>query len=70
MRIAGRKQMIVSVLSVLVVSTLRISPPVAFAVSSPFAPTAANTMQAPVPAPYGMVWIPGGEFSMGSLDRM
>jgi formylglycine-generating enzyme len=31
-----------------------------------FAPTAANTAPAPGSAPAGMVWIPGGEFSMGS----
>src|SRR6185503_17961864 len=33
---------------------------------SPFSPTVANTPQAPGPTPEGMVWIPGGEFSMGS----
>jgi formylglycine-generating enzyme len=34
--------------------------------SSPFAPTIPNKTPAPAPAPAGMVWIPGGEFSMGS----
>ena len=33
---------------------------------SAFAPTVANAGGAPGPAPAGMVWIPGGEFSMGS----
>ena len=33
---------------------------------SPFAATIANQAAAPTPAPEGMVWIPGGEFSMGS----
>ena len=35
--------------------------------SSPFAPTIPNPAPAPAPAPVGMVWIPGGEFSMGGL---
>src|SRR6185369_4051965 len=35
-------------------------------VSSSFAPTIANTAIPPSAAPPGMVWIPGGEFSMGS----
>src|SRR5262249_38296270 len=34
--------------------------------SKNFAPTVANAKPAPSPAPEGMVWIPGGEFSMGS----
>lgn len=31
-----------------------------------FGPTIPNTAPPPAPAPEGMVWIPGGEFSMGS----
>jgi formylglycine-generating enzyme required for sulfatase activity len=34
--------------------------------TSKFAPTVENSRTAPGPAPEGMVWIPGGEFSMGS----
>jgi formylglycine-generating enzyme required for sulfatase activity len=34
--------------------------------SSPFATTVENTAPPPGPPPEGMVWIPGGEFSMGA----
>jgi formylglycine-generating enzyme len=33
-----------------------------------FAPTIPNTQPPPARAPKGMVWIPGGEFSMGAQD--
>jgi formylglycine-generating enzyme len=35
-----------------------------------FEPTRSNAGAAPVPAPQGMVWIPGGEYSMGAADPM
>ena len=35
-----------------------------------FGPTVANKRAAPGPAPKGMAWIPGGEFSMGAQDAM
>jgi len=38
------------------------------AAADDFQPTAANPAPAPGPAPAGMVWIPGGEFSMGAKD--
>jgi formylglycine-generating enzyme required for sulfatase activity len=33
-----------------------------------FHPTVPNAIMPPGPAPEGMVWIPGGEFSMGAAD--
>jgi formylglycine-generating enzyme len=33
-----------------------------------FGPTVPNTQHPPGPVPRGMVWIPGGEFSMGAQD--
>jgi formylglycine-generating enzyme len=55
------------------------TPPSAPAVAGPtqpaasrdpeFGPTVANTTPAPTARPEGMVWIPGGEFTMGSLDN-
>ena len=44
-------------------------PPVAAAQAASFLPTVENKTPAPGPAPAGMVWIPGGEFSMGAADR-
>ena len=35
-----------------------------------FGPTVANDATPPGPAPAGMVWIPGGEFSMGAVDPL
>src|SRR5262249_23038060 len=34
--------------------------------SAAFAPTIPNKAAAPRPAPGGMIWVPGGEFSMGA----
>src|SRR5262249_34423229 len=38
------------------------------AAEATFLPTVANSVPAPSDAPQGMVWIPGGEFSMGARD--
>src|SRR4029077_13378867 len=37
--------------------------------TSSFAPTIANSSKPPSPGPEGMVWIPGGQFSMGSEGK-
>jgi formylglycine-generating enzyme required for sulfatase activity len=42
------------------------SAPPAAPAPSPFLPTVENRTAPPGPAPEGMAWIPGGEFSMGS----
>ena len=42
--------------------------PAAATATGLFRPTVANTTAPPRPAPEGMVWVPGGEFSMGAGD--
>ena len=49
-------------------SIARAAPTVAERPEGEFAPTRAGNLQASSPTPAGMVWIPGGEFSMGSAD--
>ena len=45
-----------------------VTPPSPTESSKTFAPTKENSTTPPSPAPDGMVWIPGGEFSMGAAD--
>ncbi|MEO8259918.1 MAG: formylglycine-generating enzyme family protein [Acidobacteriota bacterium] len=45
-----------------------IAGPSALSASGVFQPTVVNAAPLPGPAPEGMVWIPGGEFSMGAAD--
>ena len=79
-RASGRLWVTVQVLAIMaavavVVSATRLKPdteasPTAAegspALASAFLPTKPNNARPPGPAPEGMVWIPGGEFSMGS----
>jgi sulfatase modifying factor 1 len=54
---------------VLALTTMRSRPPAADAPpSAAFLPTVENKNPPPGPAPDGMVWIPGGEFSMVAQD--
>ena len=54
---------------VLALTTMRSRPPAADALpSAPFLPTVENKNRPTELAPDGMVWIPGGEFSMGAQD--
>ncbi len=53
------------------ISSLQFGWALLFGVMSPaadFLPTVENSRPAPMAEPAGMVWIPGGEFSMGSRD--
>src|SRR5271170_2143157 len=44
------------------------SPPPGAGIAVSFGPTIPNTKPSPAQPPRGMVWIPGGEFSMGAKD--
>jgi sulfatase modifying factor 1 len=55
-------------LSIAMLLALLVVPAAGIAAESAFQATVSNVTPAPIPAPEGMVWVPGGEFSMGS-DR-
>src|SRR5215470_7437403 len=58
-----------AVFTVLAMKPSRSPEPPASSTSSAFSSTAANTSPALDVAPPGMVWIPGGEFSMGTASE-
>src|SRR6185436_10756356 len=51
-----------------IVALLLCAPALSAAARTSFQPTVENTTAPPRTAPAGMVWIPGGEFSMGAQD--
>jgi formylglycine-generating enzyme required for sulfatase activity len=56
---------------VLALTTMRARPPAADTpASAPFPATVENRNRPPGPVPDGMVWIPGGEFSMGAREPL
>jgi formylglycine-generating enzyme required for sulfatase activity len=78
----SRRGLVAAILAIAVLggvafALMRREPPVTAVSPSPrgmpsgatFEPTVANSVTAPGEAPRGMVWIPGGEFSMGAQDE-
>jgi formylglycine-generating enzyme required for sulfatase activity len=63
---SARRESLSAALAVIFFTTFSIGAPHTRAGESPFAATVVNAAPASGPAPKGMVWIPGGEFSMGS----
>jgi formylglycine-generating enzyme required for sulfatase activity len=73
-----RKWIVIAIICLVAASTLAVmrsrkttesaaAPPVR-PVTAGFLPTTENRSEAPAATPAGMVWIPGGEFSMGAQD--
>ena len=71
---AGIAIVAIAVLAIVAYAATRTTPPTpevpaaAMTAAPTFLATAENRAPAPGPAPTGMVWIPGGEFSMGAQD--
>src|SRR5438874_12074765 len=53
-------------ITIAIIASALMQEPTAFSGTAEFQPTIANKNQPPGKAPEGMVWIPGGEFSMGA----
>jgi formylglycine-generating enzyme required for sulfatase activity len=61
---------VAAVVAIVVATRTNTAAPPAVAPPAAFLPTVSNATGPPAPAPAGMVWIPGGEFSMGAADPM
>src|SRR5262245_39930174 len=68
--VAGAAAIAISAMRSKPVAATTAAPATPPAAGSVFTRTVANASTRPGPAPEGMVWVPGGEFSMGAADPM